>query len=381
MLCDDTATENTYAGNIFDYQIFDATSTGNNYFNYISTCLSADLSNGSQINSIFTGTYGSNTGGSGNIVGIPYAWTHGASLSTNGYSSSDTGPYCYIGFPWGSAALSQYPQANFPTTTYCEFVSDFFYYALTGRATVNQALDAASELLFNTPWYNTALCNDFVAYWPGCNPSTSPGCTMVVYGNGNIYLYPGGPDYVTPPSLSDNVPSPSYINQEYEFTAVSTDPYPGTSISYTFNWGDGSPNTQTINVNSGTQVVEYHEYSQPEDYNVIVTAKSSNGVVNMNEISVIIDPYIVVNAYDQYDYPVYPNVWIDGTDYGAAPVCVPVSDGYHTVTVDSTVWDPWLGCELTTFNYMEENNDNYYYTTTASIPVYANAYVNVYYSP
>jgi hypothetical protein len=93
--------------NVFDYQLYSATSN-NNHFSYISTCLSANLNDGATFGG--TGTYGANQGGSGKIIGMPYAWTHGASISTNGFYNPDSGPYCYIGFVGGVClSMSSYP--------------------------------------------------------------------------------------------------------------------------------------------------------------------------------------------------------------------------------------------------------------------------------
>jgi hypothetical protein len=72
------------------------------------------------------------------------------------------------------------------------------------------------------------LSTGFTAYWPGL-PSM-PGCTMAVYGNGDIYLYTSGPDYVSLPSISNNVPFPGTTTDWYDFYACATDPYPGISI-------------------------------------------------------------------------------------------------------------------------------------------------------
>ena len=43
MLCGSNAVENNPINDVFDYQIYSATSNENNYFSFISACLSADL--------------------------------------------------------------------------------------------------------------------------------------------------------------------------------------------------------------------------------------------------------------------------------------------------------------------------------------------------
>ena len=115
MLCGSTAIENNPSGDLFDYWIYNLTSTSKNYFCYISTCMSASTSTYSPIppygplgNTDETYGYNNGTSCSGNIVGMPFAWTHGASMSAYGYAYPDSGAYCYVGFPWGSAALGMH---------------------------------------------------------------------------------------------------------------------------------------------------------------------------------------------------------------------------------------------------------------------------------
>jgi hypothetical protein len=304
MLCDPQAVDSptNFTGDIFDYEIFDATSNGYTYFSYISTCMSANLT----IPSGCSGTYGNNSGGSGYVIGMPYAWTHGASISTDGYGYPDSGKYCYIGFPWGSAPLSQPPDpSNFPTVTYGEFVSSFFYNALSCQLTVNQALDAAAYQWFPYQTFaGTLLHQDFAATWPrfpGDNPQSYSGCKMVVYGNGDMCLYAGSPDYVTTPSVSG--PTTGDIGTYYQFSASSTDPY-GHSIQYTFDWGDGSQNV-TGWYDSGVTAYASHSWSSAKLYGVTVTAQSDIGTWSSSGYSgICIGPLVnlTVLARNQYGY-------------------------------------------------------------------------------
>lgn len=201
MLCGTYATNGNPSGDVFDYQIYSYTSTPKNYFSFISACMSAALSatypNGTKLFSDETGTYGLNNqnGGSTKPIGMPFAWTHGASISNNGYVNPDSSAYCYVGFPYGSAPLSQQSppiDPNYPTITYGNFVSDFFYNALSLHDSVNQALYYASQTCWSKDFSASTLYNGFTAYWQGVGPP-QPGCTMVVYGNGNMYLYTGSP--------------------------------------------------------------------------------------------------------------------------------------------------------------------------------------------
>ena len=63
MLCGSNALENDPANDAFDYQIYSAT-TGNNYFSFISACMSAALT----VPNGFSGTYGLNQDGTGLLL-------------------------------------------------------------------------------------------------------------------------------------------------------------------------------------------------------------------------------------------------------------------------------------------------------------------------
>jgi len=179
---------------VFDFQIFERTALEKTFFAFISTCLSARLSIPTDPNTglpLGTGSYGANEGGY-EVIGMPYAWTHGASINTDGYSNPDSGSFCYLGFPWGSAALALDDlDPAYPTVRYYDWVQDFFFYALTYDMSVNNALDHASYECFNKYFGSTALHLNFTTCWPAYqgDNSTWPNCTMVVYGNGNIHLY------------------------------------------------------------------------------------------------------------------------------------------------------------------------------------------------
>lgn len=164
---------------VYDMDIYNETNRGKTFFAFINTCLSACLE--SQGN----GTYGENSGGSG-IIGMPYAWTHGATLSENGFLSPDGGAFCYIGFPSGSASLCQIVQTDHPNSPYWMWVEGFFAYALIYDISVKQALDYESEAIFQRSFYETELFNSFTAIWPGFEPR--PYCKLVVYGNSDIHL-------------------------------------------------------------------------------------------------------------------------------------------------------------------------------------------------
>jgi hypothetical protein len=188
---------------VYDYQIYEKTS-GKTNFAFINTCLSACINNTIYDGSIYVKQ---------ELIdgvrarGMPFAWTHrlvnwkgfANFSSTNhvsmfGYSDPDNSPYCYIGFSSGSAALCQTVQTG-SAAGYHTWVEKFFAYALQYDFTVNQALDHASCDVFSYYFSDTDLYTGFDAEWPTWNgthwntPQQWIGCSMAVYGNGNIKLY------------------------------------------------------------------------------------------------------------------------------------------------------------------------------------------------
>lgn len=214
-LCTDLTTYASPSQNVFDYQLYDTTSAGTQYFSYISTCHSASLYGGldphhnpSETFSS-TGYYGENSGG-GAIIGMPYAWTHGDSMSTQG-------KYCYIGFVEGSASLCQdVDNRQGGYNTYGMFVYYYFDGLLNQHLTVWQALNYGASNAFPTQTWNDCMISDwFTASWPleGGGNGTGWG-KMVAYGNLGMYVYPGRPDYVIVSSISG--PTSGTINNAYQ---------------------------------------------------------------------------------------------------------------------------------------------------------------------
>jgi hypothetical protein len=383
MLCGSTAQPNNPNGDVFDYQIYNLEPTSKNYFCFISTCMSARLSvvtpQGQPLGNNYQ-TYGLNNGPgcSGYIVGMPFAWTHGASMSTNGYANPDSNQYCYIGFPWGSAPLSQTsPPLNsyYPSVYYGQFVSNFFYAALILHYSVNQALDYASGICWSgQAFQNTVLHSGFSAFWPTWTGDTPNGdntfgqCTMTVYGNGNMYLYTGSPDYITQPSISHNVPYPGVTNQQYQFSASATDPC-GYSLTYEYNYGDGS----------GWTTATTHTYTSPNVYTVTARAHSSTGLTRESTTSVTIGNMLSVYASVGGWIELYPNVQIDGNTVGTAPISVPVTSGSHTVTVDDPTPDTLVPGYYDSFSCFIDNDYNYYHNGQ-SIPITSPKILTAYYN-
>ncbi|MGB9959719.1 MAG: hypothetical protein ACPLKQ_04275 [Candidatus Bathyarchaeales archaeon] len=131
--------------------------------------------------------------------GMPYAWSHRTTLSTNGYDYPDTDPddnYVFIGFENISKTLSEWPT---PNNNYKYWLVFFYYAALSEGRNIKSALDRASELVWGpgTAFDDTPLYNGYWGYNPAFNaskPREYPTnwdwwwSKMRVYGNGNMYL-------------------------------------------------------------------------------------------------------------------------------------------------------------------------------------------------
>ena len=196
------------ANMVFDMDIYDETDEENTFFAFINTCLSAYIEDELDAPPPDTTVYDTTQGlVSGRARGMPFAWTHRTvldyddvsfdeddNISDDGYGNPDEGDYCYIGFPWGSAALNQIVEGS---DKHADWVTKFFYYALSFDISINNALDEASLDIYNEIFRDTALATNFSALWPMYNTKTNSwtdgsgfnDCTMVVYGNGNIHLF------------------------------------------------------------------------------------------------------------------------------------------------------------------------------------------------
>jgi hypothetical protein len=367
MLCDSQAVkepETDYTGDIFDYEIFSHTSTDNYFFSYISTCHSASLWNGNKFNSSYTGYYGANQGGSGIIIGVPYAWTQGASISTAGFSDPDSGPYCYIGFVNASAALSQeVDNRQSGTTIYYTFVYHFFDGLLNNQLTVHDALDYAAHQAFPPEYFAaTELYNGFTGIWEQVGTGWGK---MVVYGNSDIYLYSGDPDYVSTPSISG--PGSGDIGQSYQFTASSTNPYDGHMIRYTFDWGDGSPPSETGYVSSGVPVSRSHTWTVSGDFYVKVTAQGNYGASSWSSSLIHIgEQYqLTVLAVDQYGQPGYVPLSIDYTYVGTTGYAYTVTEGSHLIAVPNFISEGPFYAQFQYYYY--DGNIHYNNPTVVSV--------------
>ncbi|MCW4044948.1 MAG: PKD domain-containing protein [Candidatus Bathyarchaeota archaeon] len=170
------------------------------------------------------------------------------------------------------------------------------------------------------------------------------------------------------------------IGVSYQFSASSTDPY-GHNIRYTFDWGDGSPQTVTGWYAPGATAYASHSWGSGGVYSVTVKAQCANGAwsswssphfINIGNQQV----WLTVDAYDYiYGNPLYPNIYIDGNWAGYGYVSVQVTAGYHSVLVDDPVWNGYLGC----YDYLWCFTDGY--GNGQNRPVFSNKLITAQYLP
>lgn len=115
---------------VFDMDIYNETSRGKTFFAFINTCMSGRFVS-TEMEPGYSVEQGLNT--HGKATSMPFAWTHKlvnwmgfenftteSHMSMFGYedglNGADDGAYCYIGFPFGSAALDQYIEEVCPKT-------------------------------------------------------------------------------------------------------------------------------------------------------------------------------------------------------------------------------------------------------------------------
>ncbi len=330
---------------VYDMDIYPLTETREIFFAFINTCGSANLTN------LETGAPWQGMGIYG-ARGLPFAFTHryvkwryapdfnvATDISNYGYHYPDDGPHVYIGFPWGSPSLEQHiPKEN--GIQYQHWVNSFFYYALFYDMSVNQALDHASWQHWGAYFGNSPLWTGYQAYWwPVLWPRADS--TMAVYGNGNIHLKTYVPtDFVTTPSVSG--PTSGGIGISYQFSASSTDSY-GHNVRYTFDWGDGSPQTVTGWYASGATAYASHSWSSAGQFSVRVKAQCENGAWSgwSSPHTIVIGnvPVLTVNAFSfQYGELYGVPVWIDGGYVGTTPYSGYVSPGSHQIQVPNDLY-------------------------------------------
>jgi hypothetical protein len=123
------------------------------------------------------------------VHGMPYSWTHRYNLDLDGYKPPNSGDYCFIGFENVSRPLSYWIEGG----KYRYWLVFFYYFALTpfyyGPYTINEALDAASQVMWDKDFDETELYRGYTVHVPGPPPMGGDWeSKMHVYGNGDNYL-------------------------------------------------------------------------------------------------------------------------------------------------------------------------------------------------
>ena len=265
-------------------------------------------------------------------------------ISIDGYGDPDMGSQVYIGFPDGSASLSQnIPSVQGPTQ-YHEWVDEFFQSALYDDVSVNDALDSASLELLGWHFNTSPLQTGFIASWwtPG-NPMEEEDCTMAVYGNGNIHLK----NYV-PPSHSVAVrsfigPSSGDVDVSYQFNA-SAACSEGHDVRYLFDWGDGNE-TLTGYYDSYDTVSVSHSWSEEDQYSVKVKAQCEGDLWSdwSNTRTMKIGQRLTVLCYNQYGWEGYAPVYLDGDYLGQAGHTYTVTTGTHEIGMFTPIYEWYEG--------------------------------------
>jgi hypothetical protein len=337
---------------IYDMQIYNWVTWGKVPFAFINTCLSADTTYFGQ------GLLSAQYPYPQRAIGMPYAWTHrivespytsgftiNQDMSTNGYNYPDWASQVYIGFPYGSASLSQgIPFNGGGGNPYYYWVVSFFYNALCTSNTVNQALNTASLQFMGSNFGSCPLSTGFDANW--WNFNATPGCTMAIYGNGNIRL-----QQYTEPSNVASIPSINGITSggvnlsTGPFNAYATNPY-GNDIQYRFNWGDGT-NTTTGYYSDGQSVLGiYHTWTSTGTYSVTVQAKTATSDWSSCSSAIQVNVgsqgnWITFTAYDVFMSQISANVYINGNYAGTTPTSILVPYG-ASLTFDEYAYVPSL---------------------------------------
>ena len=307
--------------------------------------------------SLGNGQYGSNNG---IPIGMPYAWTHGATMSTNGYEAADSGQYCYIGFPSGSAALDQIVDSeNYPSVKYYDWVQSFFNYTLYYDLTVNQALDHASYLRFPpSDFGSTALYTGFISIWPGCNPEEWPDCTLAVYGNGNLKLY----QPLVTLSARDDSNNQLYPTFYVDGQAVGTGSIRVTPGTHTFDASslyDYSFHYFYFDYGSSTHSAYYQPVNQPipSDCDLTVHYDYTPQPPPPPELTVL--------AIDNYGQPGNVPLYIDSQYIGTTGYSYDVSAENHTIAVASPIYSGGQLHVWVAYYY----DGNYYYDNPITVDV------------
>jgi hypothetical protein len=116
--------------------------------------------------------------------GMPLAWLHTTSLSSDGYGSTDTSGQAFIGFD-GVGPFLTYDGLGATDAGYC-FLYAFYFFSLDQGYyySINAALDFAANAVWGTSFGNCIL---HTGYWIGSWPFSEWG-RLIVYGQGSLHI-------------------------------------------------------------------------------------------------------------------------------------------------------------------------------------------------
>ncbi|TKJ37630.1 hypothetical protein CEE36_11035 [candidate division TA06 bacterium B3_TA06] len=122
-----------------------------------------------------------------------------------------------------------------------------------------------------------------------------------------------------PPDTPDapQGPSAGFVGDALTFRARTADP-DGDSISFQFDWGDGSVPDWTPYVASGETVTEQKSFQSEGTYHVKVRAKDTYGVTSAFSpgLTVVISPLSSTGSIQANSVPTGAEIWLDGTNTG-----------------------------------------------------------------
>jgi hypothetical protein len=374
---------------VYDYEIFSHTGgysyQSSVFFAFINTCYSANLTfQGQQTDGL--------------PIGMPYAWTHrivnwkgfenfttSSHISMFGYEDgehgADNGDYCYIGFPDGSAGLSQTSiQSGYTQTTYATWVQEFFSGALMFGHSVKDALDDASQSCFQMDFGETDLYKNFTANWPtwnstdGWHDNLGYNSSLAVYGNGNMYLRAPELTVNAFDSNGNPVTASVYIDSQYVGTTgnsfrVSIPASHTVQVvtgSYTFRNFTGYTDFENpigVIVYLDTTVTANYYANPPPQYKLTVSS-GSGGSTSLSSGDHYYTPQkVAVTAYPD-NYYVFDYWLYDSAQVYDNPINVPMSND-HTLQANFRLANP---------HWVTVNAYNQYYYTGSYLTVYVDGY-------
>lgn len=119
-------------------------------------------------------------------VGMPFAWTQQDDLNLNGYDNHDGSPYCFLGFY--NTSIPLHHDVGPYNYEYSNFVKYFYYFLTYHHETIEEALDDASDWVFNNATFSESpLWDGFEWYDPTHNKTVNG--WMKVYGDSDNTLW------------------------------------------------------------------------------------------------------------------------------------------------------------------------------------------------